>query len=200
MNYNDRMKDMVVQEALNIYDNNDVTMEEAMDIALESQDQRAEVIDMAMDIFENTDATMEEAMGVALENRLRPTPTHEREYSDYISPIDKTYMQGLFKWIDDYNSMPDCPTRDKLGRKIAKLISIPRVRDALMANGDYNTIPPEIKQASRERKYKRALKRDTALRQAWATKESFYDDIDDDSYDDYGDTYDYDYDDDDYYM
>ena len=113
---------------------------------------RGETIDMAMDILDNTDASLEEAMAIALEKKdygrsngypsypsappeekmqFRAVPTHKREYSDYNLP-EKVVMQGLNKWIDDYNSMPDCPTRDKLARKIGSAINNPLVRDSLM--------------------------------------------------------------------
>ena len=212
MSYRDYARGETIDMAMDILDNTDASLEEAMAIALESQEQKAGVIDMAMDILDNTDASLEEAMAIALEKKdwghskgypsypsypsappeekmqFRAVPTHKREYSDYNLP-EKVVMQGLNKWIDDYNSMPDCPTRDKLARKIGSAINNPLVRDSLMNSGRWDQIPEGIKQASRARKYKSAMKKDAALRKAYGAKEGFYD-IDDDSYDDYGDTYD----------
>ena len=222
MSYRDYARGETIDMAMDILDNTDASLEEAMAIALESQEQKAGVIDMAMDILDNTDASLEEAMAIALEKKdhghynypsypsyrsappeekmqFRAVPTSKREYSDYNLP-EKVVMQGLNKWIDDYNRMPDCPTRDKLARKIGSAINNPLVRDSLMNSGRWDQIPEGIKRSALARKYKGAMKKDAALRKAYGAKESFYDDIDDDSYNDYDDTPGYDYDDDDYYM
>ena len=219
MNYDDRMKDEVVQYALDVYDNNDVTMEEAMDIALEAN--------------------------ATYNITLDRVPSSQKEYSD-LSNSERLLLSRLIPRIEDWKSMPECKTRKKVEKRIIGEINSAYSRDLLMRSGYWNKIPDELKQKARIRRNRFKMKMDKDLRDAWtdsASKEGCgprscegvspevletaldmmdeFDisrddaidmaleyhgigdtdyDIDDDSYSDYDDTPDYDYDDDDYYM
>ena len=69
MSYRDYARGETIDMAMDILDNTDASLEEAMAIALESQEQKARVIDMSMDILDNTDASVEEAMAIGFEKK-----------------------------------------------------------------------------------------------------------------------------------
>lgn len=156
-------KDSAVEAALDIYHTYDVTMEEAMSMVLNdganNYDKDA-VVEAALDIYHTYDVTMEEAMSMALEapkvsgypgdvsitvNKKNRIPTAERDYHD-LWGAQRGVMQGILKWIDDYNLLPpDSKAKAGVASKIVKAINDPIIRNLMMKSGYWDRVPEEIR-------------------------------------------------------
>jgi hypothetical protein len=127
-------KDDVVESALDIYHAYDVSMEEAMDIALDEAD--------------------EATKGYTINENPWRVPTDERQYHDLAPGYQRMLMQGILKWIEDYKVLPEGSAKTALGMKIYKWINNPINRNILMKSGYWTKVPAEIrKMAAGSSKY-----------------------------------------------
>ena len=193
----DTNKEAVVSTALDIYHTYDVSMEDAMEMALneaqsdyqgydDSDAVKESVVNNALDIYHTYDVSMEEAMDIALEgitdtlaaagaaakdvgatvgnnvlsgvagaysrpngttnlNIYSRTPGNANNFHDLVPGPQRAIMQGILKWIDDYNLLEDGPAKKGIATKISKAINDPIIRNLMMKSGYWEQVPPEVR-------------------------------------------------------
>jgi hypothetical protein len=139
-------REAIIESAIQIYHANDISMEEAMDTAINNYvEENSEDND-----YEANEASKPKAGYIPVENRYGVdvtgrVATHDREYADLAPGLQRAIMQGILKWIDDYNLMEEGPAKEGLAYKIYKTVNDPFIRNLFMKSGYWNRIPEGIR-------------------------------------------------------
>lgn len=150
MDFNDYDREEIMDLAIDIIDNTDATLEEAMGIAMETAYDRNQMMDIAEYVYNRdiADMAIEASMIDNINNEHENYGSIEDkvDYSKLMPGYQRATAKKLSKMIDEYVAMPWVDDKAKLGHKIVRILSTPVIKEFLVKSGYWDQIPTSIKQ------------------------------------------------------
>ena len=150
MDFNDYDREEIMDLAIDIIDNTDATLEEAVGRAMETAYDRNQMMDVAGYVYNRdiADMAIEASMIDNINNEHENYGSIEDkvDYSKLMPGYQRATAKKLSKMIDEYVAMQWVDDKAKLGNKIVRILSTPVIKEFLVKSGYWDQIPTSIKQ------------------------------------------------------